>query len=86
VAARKVEAIAPISARSVPSSLAGRAGDARKRRQLDTARAERDAQASARELPIERKLRDRIARLHAQLVETREVFHLSPPMFAPPCR
>jgi hypothetical protein len=49
-----------------------------KRKQLDTSRAEREAQVTARELPIERKLRERIARLHGQLVETREVFHLSP--------
>jgi superfamily II DNA or RNA helicase len=79
VAARKVEAIrtdlgkvGPVIASQVEQAMLG------KRKQLDTARAERDAQASARELPIERKLRERIARLHAQLVETREVFHLSP--------
>jgi len=79
VTARKVEAIrtdlgkvGPVIASQVEQAMLG------KRRQLDTARAERDAQATARELPIERKLRERIARLHAQLVETREVFHLSP--------
>ena len=78
VAARKVEAIrtdlgkvGPVIASQVEQAMLG------KRKQLDTARAERDAQASARELPIERKLRERIARLRAQLVETREVFHLS---------
>ncbi|MCZ2109534.1 MAG: DISARM system SNF2-like helicase DrmD [Dehalococcoidia bacterium] len=79
VAARKVEAIrtdlgkvGPVIAAQVEQAMLG------KRKQLDTARAERDAQAATRELPIERKLRERVARLHAQLVETREVFHLSP--------
>lgn len=79
VAARKVEAIrtdlgkvGPVIASQVEQAMLG------KRSQLDTTRAERDAQATARELPIERKLRERIARLHDQLVETREVFHLSP--------
>ena len=79
VAARKVEAIrtdlgkvGPVIAGQVEQAMLG------KRRQLDTTRAEREAQAAARELPIERKLRERIARLHAQLIETREVFHLSP--------
>jgi superfamily II DNA or RNA helicase len=78
VAARKVEAIrtalgsvGPVIASQVEQAMLG------KRRQLDTARVERQAQATARELPIERKLRERIARLHGQLVETREVFHLS---------
>jgi hypothetical protein len=79
VAARKVEKIrtdlgkvGPVIASQVEQAMLGT------RKQLDTARAERDAQATARELPIERKLRERIARLHSQLVETREVFHLSP--------
>ncbi len=79
VAARKVEAIrtdlgkvGPVIASQVEQAMLG------KRKQLDTARAERDAQAAARELPIERKLRERIVRLHAQLVETREIFHLRP--------
>jgi hypothetical protein len=79
VAARKVEAIrtdlgkvGPVIASQVEQAMLG------KRKQLDTARAECDAQASDRELPIERKLRERITRLHAQLVETREVFHLGP--------
>ena len=79
VAARKVEAIrtdlgkvGPVIASQVEQAMLG------KRKQLDTARAERDAQAAARELPIERKLRERVARLHERLVETREVFHLSP--------
>jgi superfamily II DNA or RNA helicase len=79
VAARKVEAIrtdlgkvGPVIASQVEQAMLG------KRKQLDTSQAERQAQATARELPIERKLRERIARLHGQLVETREVFHLSP--------
>ena len=79
VAARKVEAIrndlgkvGPVIASQVEQAMLG------KRKQLDTDRAEREAQAAARELPIERKLRERVARLHDQLVETREVFHLSP--------
>jgi len=72
VAARKVEAIrtdlgkvGPVIASQVEQAMLG------KRKQLDTTRAERDAQFIARELPIERKLRERIARLHDQLVDPR---------------
>ncbi len=79
VAARKIEAIrtdlgkvGSVIASQVEQAMLG------KRKQLDTSRAERDAQTTARQLPIERKLRERIARLHDQLVETREVFHLNP--------
>lgn len=79
VAAQKVEKIrtdlgkvGPVIAAQVEQAMLG------KRKQLDTDSAERKARATARELPIERKLRERIARLHDQLVETREVFHLSP--------
>jgi superfamily II DNA or RNA helicase len=78
-AARKVETIrtdlgkvGPVIASQVEQAMLG------KRKQLDTARAERDAQASARELPVERKLRERVAKLHERLVETRETFHLTP--------
>jgi superfamily II DNA or RNA helicase len=79
VAARKVEAIrtdlgkvGPVIASQVEQAMLG------KRKQLDTVRAERDAQAAARELPIERKLRERVARLHERLIETQDLFHLSP--------
>jgi superfamily II DNA or RNA helicase len=79
VAARKVEKIradlgkmGPVIASQVEQAMLG------KRKQLDTDKAEREAQAVARELPMERKLRERIARLHEGLLETRRVFHLSP--------
>lgn len=79
IAARKVETIrndlgkvGPVISFQVEQAMLG------KRKQLDTARAERDAQATARELPIERKLRERVARLHERLIETRDLFHLSP--------
>lgn len=79
VAARKVEAIrtdlgkvGPVIAAQVEQAMLG------KRKQFDTDRAERDARAAARELPVERKLRERVARLHEHLVETREMFHLNP--------
>jgi len=79
VAARKIEAIrtdlgkvGPVIAAQVEQAMLG------KRERLDTDRAEREARATAHELPIERKLRDRVARLHERLVETREVFRLRP--------
>jgi superfamily II DNA or RNA helicase len=79
VAARKIEAIrtdlgkvGPVIASLVTQALLG------KRQRLDTDRVEREAQAIARELPMERKLRERIARLHERLVETRDAFHLNP--------
>jgi hypothetical protein len=79
VAARKVEAIrtdlgkvGPVIAAQVEQAMLG------KRTQLDTVRAEREAEAIAREFPVERKLRERIAHLHERLVETREAFHLNP--------
>jgi superfamily II DNA or RNA helicase len=79
VAARKIEAIrtdlgkvGPVIASQVTQAMLG------KRQRLDTDRVEREAQAIARELPMERKLRERIARLHERLVETRDAFHLNP--------
>jgi hypothetical protein len=79
VAAGKVEAIrndlgkvGPVIAAQVEQAMLG------KRKNFDTDRAERDAQATARELPIERKVHERVARLHERLAETREMFHLSP--------
>jgi superfamily II DNA or RNA helicase len=79
IAARKVEAIrtdlgkvGPVIAAQVEEAMLG------KRKKLDTDRAERDAQVAARELPVERKIRERVTRLHERLAETREQFHLSP--------
>lgn len=79
IAARKVEAIrtdlgkvGPVIAAQVEQAMLG------KRQRLDTGRAEQEARAVARELPVERKIRERVARLHERLVETRETFRLSP--------
>ncbi len=78
VAARKVEAIrndlgsvGPVIAAQVEQAMLG------KRKQLDTDRAEREARVAARVLPIERRFRERVARLHERLIRTRDVFHLS---------
>jgi superfamily II DNA or RNA helicase len=79
VAARKIAGIGsrlgkvnPVIAAQVQEAMLG------KRTQLDTARAEREAQAAARELPVERKFRERVTRLHERLIESRDLFHLSP--------
>lgn len=79
IAARKIEAIrtdlgkaGPVIAAQVEQAMLG------KRTHLDTDQAERAAQATAKELPVERKFRERVARLHERLVETRETFHLNP--------
>lgn len=49
-----------------------------KRRQLDTAAAERAAEPARKMLRIERKLREQIDKLHQQLNQTRDQLHLSP--------
>jgi hypothetical protein len=79
VAARKIAGIGsrlgkvnPVIAAQVEEAMLG------KRTQFDTARAEREAQAAARVLPVERQFRERVTRLHERLIESRDLFHLSP--------
>jgi len=78
-AASKVDAIredlgsvGPVIARQIEEAMLGR------RETLDTREAEKKAQKAKRFVSSERELRERIARLHDKLMESREDFHLSP--------
>jgi hypothetical protein len=53
-----------------------------KRTQLDTRDAEAKAEKARRFLATERKLQERIAKLHERLLEARNDFHLSPDRIA----
>ncbi|AFZ67165.1 DISARM system SNF2-like helicase DrmD [Deinococcus peraridilitoris] len=78
-AATKVDAIrqdlgsvGPVLARRIEDAMLGRA------RSLDTSDAERKADVARGSLAVERRLRDRVADLHARLMEAREEFGLEP--------
>jgi len=78
-AVMKVEAIredlgsvGPVIAAQIEEAMAGR------RTQLDTRDAEAKAEKARRFLATERKLQERIAKLHERLLEARNDFHLAP--------
>ncbi|WP_457593108.1 DISARM system SNF2-like helicase DrmD [Hydrogenimonas sp.] len=78
-AAKKVNAIredlgsvGPVIARQIEEAMLG------ERSELDTREAERKAESAKRFVAAERRLKERIAALHAKILETREDFHLSP--------
>ncbi|WP_201352068.1 DISARM system SNF2-like helicase DrmD [Hydrogenimonas urashimensis] len=78
-AAMKVNAIredlgsvGSVVAKQIEEAMLGR------RRELDTKRAEEKAEKARRILATERATKERIAKLHAKLVETRRDYHLSP--------
>lgn len=80
VAVRKIEAIrndlgkvGPVIATQVEEAMLGK-----RRAPLNTEKAEREARDISRELPIERKLRERVMVLHQRFTETRDTFHLRP--------
>lgn len=82
-AATKVETIredlgsvGPVIARQIEEAMLG------KRTDLDTRVAEGQASKARRFVTAERKLEEKIARLHARLLDTREGFHLSPERIA----
>jgi SNF2 family DNA or RNA helicase len=82
-AVMKVEAIredlgsvGPVIAQQIEEAMAG------KRTQLDTRDAEVKAVKARRFLATERKLQERIAKLHERLLEARNDFHLSPDRIA----
>ena len=79
----KVEAIredlgsvGPVIAHQIQEAMSG------KRRELDTRDAEEKAAKARRFVVAERKLQEKIAKLHERLVETRNDFHLSPDRIA----
>lgn len=78
-AVRKVDAIredlgcvGPVIARQIEESMLGR------RREMDTRDAEARAAKAKRFIAAERKLQERISRLHQRLLDAREGFHLEP--------
>lgn len=82
-AVMKVEAIredlgsvGPVIALQIEEAMSG------KRTQLDTRDAEAKAEKARRFLATERKLQERIAKLHERLLEARDDFHLSPDRIA----
>ena len=82
-AVMKVEAIredlgsvGPVIAQQIEEAMAG------KRTQLDTRDAKVKAEKARRFLATERKLQERIAKLHERLLEARNDFHLSPDRIA----
>jgi superfamily II DNA or RNA helicase len=82
-AVMKVEAIredlgsvGPVIAQQIEEAMSG------KRTQLDTRDAEVKAEKARRFLATERKLQERIAKLHERLLEARNDFHLSPDRIA----
>lgn len=79
----KVEAIredlgsvGPVIAQQIEEAMSG------KRTQLDTRAAEAKAEKARRFLATERKLQERIAKLHERLLEARNDFHLAPDRIA----
>ncbi len=82
-AVMKVEAIredlgsvGPVIAQQIEEAMSG------KRTHLDTRDAEAKAEKARRFLATERKLQERIAKLHERLLEARNDFHLSPDRIA----
>jgi len=79
VAARKIESIrtdlgsvGPIIAKQVEEAMLG------ERQRFMTEGAERKAETVRRQLPVEKRLRERVERLHERLSETREGLRISP--------
>src|SRR3990172_4420362 len=79
VAARKVQTIRQdlgkvghVIADQVEQAMFGR------RSRLDTAQAEKEAAAVSRQLAVEKRFQEKVARLHQQLQESRETFRMSP--------
>jgi superfamily II DNA or RNA helicase len=64
--------VGPVIARQIEEAMLGR------RVELDTRDAEAKASKASKFLTVEKKLQERIARLHQRLLEAREVFGLSP--------
>lgn len=64
--------VGPVIARQVEEAMLGR------RKDLDTAAAENTASKTRKFVTAEKRLQDRIARLHVRLMEARNDFHLSP--------
>ena len=78
-AVRKIETIredlgkvGPVISQQVTEAMLGR------RTHLDTSRAERDAEPGRKLLRIERDLREQLAKLHGQLLDTRRALDLTP--------
>src|SRR5262249_15750964 len=78
-AVRKIEAIrqdlgcvGPVIAQQIEEAMLGR------RDEMDTREAETKASQVRRFVAAERRLQERIARLHQRLLESRDEFHLTP--------